>query len=243
MSADGEQTSFSIWNSTAIFRRLDSERVAVELESVERRLLLTLQSSLAELFEDGGFGIDWEEVSEGALAPGLSLMQVVSTTRQSPGFTRVRLQGDEAARFGVGSLHFRLLLPEHPDAPEWPRISSSGRTVWPEQKIHKSVYTVIAQADDWLDFDIFHHAGSPTCDWVEANPVGQTVGIIGPGAAGARRDRRCCCSATRPRSPRSSACWGWPRARRRPCSPHPRRISALSLRIRAWRAPQISWRR
>lgn len=181
VSADGDQTSFSIWNSTAVFRRLDAERVAVELESVERRLLLTLQSSLAELFEDGGFGIDWEEVSEGALAPGLSLMQVLSTTRQSPGFTRVRLQGDEAARFGVGSLHFRLLLPEYPEAPEWPRISSSGRTVWPEQKIHKPVYTVIAQADNWLDFDIFHHAGSPTCDWVETNPVGQTVGIIGPG--------------------------------------------------------------
>jgi NADPH-dependent ferric siderophore reductase len=181
LSGGDEEKRFSIWSSTAVFRRLDGDCAAVELESAERRLLLTLQSNLAEVFEDGGFTIEWDEVNEGALAPGLALMQVVSATRRSPGFTRVRLRGEEAARFATGSLHFRLLLPEDPAAPEWPRISRTGRTVWPERKIHKPVYTVVAQDEDWLDFDIFHHAGSPTCDWVATNPAGRTVGIMGPG--------------------------------------------------------------
>jgi NADPH-dependent ferric siderophore reductase len=180
IAGDDSEKRFSIWSSTAVFRRLNDD-CTVELESSERRLLLTLQSNLAEIFEDNGLTIAWDEINEGALAPGLSLMHVHSVTRRSPGFTRVRLIGEEASRFATGSLHFRLLLPADPKTPEWPRISSSGRTVWSEQKIHKPVYTVIAQADDWLDFDIFHHAGSPTCDWVEGKPVGQTVGIIGPG--------------------------------------------------------------
>lgn len=180
IAGDDSEKRFSIWSSTAVFRRLNDD-CTVELESSERRLLLTLQSNLAEIFEDNGLTIAWDEINEGALAPGLSLMHVDSVTRRSPGFTRVRLIGEEASRFATGSLHFRLLLPADPKTPEWPRISRTGRTVWPEEKIHKPVYTVVAQEEDWLDFDIFHHDGSPTCYWMCTNPVGQTVGVMGPG--------------------------------------------------------------
>ena len=180
LTGTDDERRFSIWSSTAVFRRLDGDCV-VELESPEQRLLLTLQGNLAEVFNERGMTIEWEQVNEGALAPGLSLMQVESIIRRSPGFSRVRLRGDEAPRFATGSLHFRLLLSANPDAPEWPRIARTGRTVWPEQKIHRPVYTVAAQDEDWLDFDIFHHAGSPTCDWIGRKPVGETVGVMGPG--------------------------------------------------------------
>lgn len=180
LEGDDTEKRFSIWSSTAVFRRLNEE-CAVELESSERRLLLTLQGNLAEIFEDNGFTISWDESNEGALAPGLSLMNVHSVTRRSPGFTRVRLVGEEASRFATGGLHFRLLLPADPKMPGWPRISHTGRTVWPDEKIHKPVYTVVAQDSNWLDFDIFHHDGSPTCNWIGRNPVGQTVGVMGPG--------------------------------------------------------------
>nr|WP_246449369.1 siderophore-interacting protein [Paracoccus amoyensis] len=110
-------------------------------------------------------------------------MRVVSVRQVTPGFTRVRLQGPEAARFGRDSLHFRLLLPQPGRRPVWPRIGETGRTIWPEgpDALHRPVYTVIAQQDDWLDFDIYQHKGSPTCDWALSAPEGQEVAIVGPG--------------------------------------------------------------
>lgn len=174
--------SFRIWNSLARLKRRDAD-AAVELGAPEERLLRTLQGALAELLEEHGLTVEWEEVAAGALAPGLSLMTVASVTPLSPGFIRVRLAGPEAARFAAGGLHFRLLQPPHGRPPRWPRISASGRTVWPEGEdaLHRPVYTTVAQADDWLDFDIFRHAGSPTCDWADRDPVGETVGVMGPG--------------------------------------------------------------
>lgn len=174
--------SFRVWESEAVLRH-EGEALVVKLTAPEERLLQTLQGSLTELFEEHGVQIAWREVDEGALAPGLSLMRVVSVTRRSPGFVRVRLQGDDAARLGSGSLHFRLLLPPKGRAPRWPRISASGRTVWPEGEdaMHRPVYTTVAQDADWLDFDIFRHAGSPTSVWAESDPVGEVVGVMGPG--------------------------------------------------------------
>ncbi|MFC3170093.1 siderophore-interacting protein [Paracoccus fontiphilus] len=161
----------------------DSDAVRVELSAPESRLIGTLQDSATELFAEAGLEVSWDRVDAGALAPGLSLMQVVSVTRRSPGYVRVRLAGADAARFGIGSLHFRLLLPPAGRAAVWPRIGATGRTEWPggADALHRPVYTVAGQGGDWLDFDIFRHDGSPTCDWALSDPEGTTVGIIGPG--------------------------------------------------------------
>ena len=155
----------------------------VELSAPEARLIGTLQDSATELFAEAGLEIAWDRVDAGALAPGLSLMRVRSVTQRSPGFVRVRLSGPDAARFATGSLHFRLLLPPRGRAAVWPRIGVSGRTEWPEgaDALHRPVYTVADQGNDWLDFDIFRHAGSPTCDWALSGPEGAEVGIVGPG--------------------------------------------------------------
>ncbi|TKW65987.1 MAG: siderophore-interacting protein [Paracoccus denitrificans] len=155
----------------------------VELLAPESRLVGTLRDCATELFAEVGLRVDWSDVEIGALAPGLSLMRVTSVTCPSPSFIRVRLTGPEAARFASGGLHFRLILPPFGREPVWPRVAASGRTVWPEggDALHRPVYTVLDQQDDWVDFDIFRHTGSPTCAWAEGNPTGTIVGMMGPG--------------------------------------------------------------
>ncbi|MTE00722.1 siderophore-interacting protein [Paracoccus sp. YIM 132242] len=159
------------------------DEVRIELSAPEARLIGNLQDSATELFAEAGLEVAWDRVDAGALAPGLSPMRVRSVTQRSPGFIRVRLAGPDAARFGAGSLHFRLLLPPAGRPAVWPRTGASGRTEWPggADALHRPVYTVAAQGDDWLDFDIFRHAGSPTCDWALSGPEGAEVAIIGPG--------------------------------------------------------------
>lgn len=178
----GDDLVLGVWNSEAAFCP-QGDSLEIRLTAPEERLLKTLQGALTELFDEQGIAISWQVVDEGALAPGLSLMRVVSVTRRSPGFLRVRLHGEDASRLGQGSLHFRLLLPPKGRTPRWPRIAASGRTVWPdgEDSMHRPVYTTAAQEGDWLDFDIFRHAGSPTSDWADSDPVGQVVGVMGPG--------------------------------------------------------------
>ncbi|WP_108503002.1 siderophore-interacting protein [Paracoccus indicus] len=161
----------------------ESDSARVELLAPEPRLIGNLQDSASELFAEAGLEVAWDHVDEGALAPGLSLMTVARVTCPTPGFLRVRLRGPEAERFSRDSLHFRLLLPPSGRAPIWPRIGANGRTLWPsgEDALHRPVYTVAAQGQDWLDFDIFRHDGSPTCAWAETVSPGAEVAIIGPG--------------------------------------------------------------
>ncbi|MEI4472511.1 siderophore-interacting protein [Frigidibacter sp. MR17.24] len=166
----------------------------IEIRAPEERILRLLQDSVTELLAAHDLAIEWRDVAEGALAPGLSLMRVVAVGAPTPGFVRVRLAGPEAARFGTGALHFRLLIPPRgrtggpgaDGAPVWPRIAASGRTVWPEgpDALHRPVFTTVAQGDDWLEFDIFRHTGSPACDWAGRLPLGETVGVMGPGGGG-----------------------------------------------------------
>ncbi|TNM60966.1 siderophore-interacting protein [Aliirhizobium smilacinae] len=176
---------FHVWNSKATLYP-DETGVTIEISSPEQRLLQTLQGSLTELFEECLLCPKWDEVAEGALAPGMSLMQVASVTKRSPGFTRVRLEGHDAERFGAGNYHFRLLIPRRGRPPCWPRIAASGRTVWPEgdDALHRPVYTTVAHGQDWIEFDIFEHQGSPTSAWVAEDPTDRTIGIIGPGGGG-----------------------------------------------------------
>lgn len=159
----------------------DETRIA--LIAPDARLIGTLQDSATELFESHGLTLRWDQTDAGALAPGLSLMRLSSVHRRSPGFLRIRLTGPDAPRFGRDGLHFRLLLAPPGRAPIWPRVGDTGRALWPEgaDALHRPVYTVLDQQDDWLDFEIFHHAGSPTCAWAETARPGETVGIIGPG--------------------------------------------------------------
>lgn len=162
---------------------IEADQSRIDLSGPEARYIGSLRDTATEVLEGEGLKIRWDNLDVGALAPGLSLMRVTSVRDISPGFIRVRVQGADAARFATGSLHFRLLLPPPGRAPVWPRVSDTGRTIWPEglDAIHRPVYTVVEQGGDWLDFDIFRHRNSPTCDWVVTNPIGDEVGLLGPG--------------------------------------------------------------
>ncbi|CAM3573329.1 siderophore-interacting protein [Paracoccus nototheniae] len=161
----------------------ETDSARIELLAPDARMIGILQDRATEIFAEAGLEVAWDRVDEGALAPGLSVMRVAAVIRRSPGFLRIRLQGPDAARFGQTSLHFRLLLPPPGRAPVWPRVAASGRTTWPAgaDALHRPVYTVAAQQGDWLEFDIFRHAGSPTCDWAMSGIEGSQVAIIGPG--------------------------------------------------------------
>lgn len=159
----------------------------VVLRAPERGQLQMLRDVLGDILAAAGIEPAWDHVEAGQLAPGLALMRVDTVRDLSPGYIRMRLRGPDVARFTTGGLHFRLLLPPRDRAPRWPWIGANGRTCWPEGEdaLHRPVYTVAAHgrddAGDWLDFDIFRHCGSPTCDWATGRPLGQEVGLTGPG--------------------------------------------------------------
>lgn len=164
---------------------LTAEAPSLAVFAPDMRILFVLQDALGSVFEAAGCAPVWDRVDEGALAPGLALMRVVSVRQVSPGFRRVRLAGAEAARFAAQGLHFRLLLPPAGRAAEWPRIDARGRTRWPEgaAALHRPVYTVrdLDGAAGWLDFDIFVHEGGGASEWSASVQPGAEVGVMGPG--------------------------------------------------------------
>jgi NADPH-dependent ferric siderophore reductase len=164
---------------------LAAEAPSLAVFAPDMRILFVLQDALGSVFEAAGCAPVWDRVDEGALAPGLALMRVVSVRQVSPGFRRVRLAGPEAARFAAQGLHFRLLLPPAGRVAEWPRIDARGRTRWPEgaAALHRPVYTVrdLDGAAGWLDFDIFVHEGGGASEWSGSVQPGAEVGVMGPG--------------------------------------------------------------
>lgn len=188
-----DRLSLLVWDCELRLTPLP-DSLRIDLSGPEQRLVGNLRESATELFAEVGLSVVWDHVDVGALAPGLSLMRVAGVSRLGPHFLRVRLAGAEAARFGSGSLHFRLLLPPAGRAAQWPRVTESGRTAWPEgpDALHRPVYTVTDQQDDWLEFAIFRHPGSPTCTWAEGSPEGQEVGVIGPGGGWCPEAERLC---------------------------------------------------
>lgn len=174
--------SFFVWGCE-LRLTIEADHSRIDLSGPEARFIGSLRDTATEVLESEGLQISWDNLDVGALAPGLSLMRVVSVRDISPGFIRVRVRGNDAARFATGNLHFRLLLPPSGRVPVWPRVAETGRTVWPDgaDAMHRPVYTVAKQSDDWVDFDIFRHENSPTCNWALSNPVGSEVGLLGPG--------------------------------------------------------------
>lgn len=185
LTETGDYLSISVWGcELRLTPQPDS--MTIDLAAPEQRLIGSLRDSASELFAEIGLDIAWDHVNTGELAPGLSLMRVQDVSHISRNFIRVRLTGSDAARFAHGGYHFRLLLAAPGRQPIWPRVASSGRVAWPngEDALHRPVFTVSDLGPDWVAFDIFRHADSPTMDWVLKNPIGETVGIMGPGGGG-----------------------------------------------------------
>lgn len=132
----------------------------------------------------------WSSIdTPGAYPPNFSLTRVVSSTRISSDFIRLRLEGTDLARFGRELIHFRLALqPPGTTDPQWPVIGPQGQTIWPKgaASLHRPAYTTRAVAPDgtWLDVDIFEHHGGRTCGFAAEAQPGMQVGLTGPGGGG-----------------------------------------------------------
>ena len=126
----------------------------------------------------------------GALPPTLAIGEVTGCAPLGTSWRRVTVQlsPEGYARFsGDAHWHFRLLrAADRSRAPVWPRLDANGVIRWPEgeDSLTNRVFTIrTCDAENLtVGFDIFRHPGGPTCDWAETLPIGQTVGLMGPGA-------------------------------------------------------------
>nr|WP_315857620.1 hypothetical protein [Paracoccus everestensis] len=145
--------------------------VRIELAAPEARLIGSLQDSATELFAEAGLEVRWDRVDAGALAPGLSLMRVLSVTQQSPGFVRVRLTGPDAARYGRPA-----------------RMRCTGRSIPWQTK----------GTTGWISTSSAMPAARPATGRCPARKAARSASS-GPAADGARTRNACTCSAMKPR--------------------------------------------
>jgi NADPH-dependent ferric siderophore reductase len=114
-------------------------------------------------------------------------MTVVQISDLTPHMRRIRLAGEDLARFGkFGGMHIRMLFPTRdvPD-PVWPVLGSNGLPLWPSPD-HRPVaraYTIRSLDIDgrFMDVDFLIHDGeSVGSAWALEAALGQKVGIMGP---------------------------------------------------------------
>lgn len=178
----------------------DDENVSVDVGSEDETGLAYMKYSLVEHvleFLDKGSAkpkIIWEgDGAAGVVPPFFREMQVVSVSNVTPHMRRVRLKGDNLARFGEGGLHIRLLFPPKTLAtPQWPLMGEDGRPVWPEgdAKLATRVYTIrkIDPQAGWVDIDMVVHgedSDAPGSGWALSTKPGDIVGMTGPGGGDA----------------------------------------------------------
>ncbi|KAB7615845.1 siderophore-interacting protein [Amylibacter sp. SFDW26] len=174
----------------AIEISMETARITIRLRSPTQENLYTLQDSvtqhIAHKSEPLAASLQWTgSIKKGDTPPNFRLMTVVSSKRISSSYYRIRLHGDALASFAQDGLHVRLLLPNNPSDPKWPKIGSNGQTKWPTGKdtLHKPVYTIrwIDPQSGLLDIDIFIHDGGRTSIWAASVEPYKKVGIMGPG--------------------------------------------------------------
>lgn len=169
---------------------LKGQEVTIELQCPDLTTLFDIRGGIGhhlEEFDPRLSEISWSGANtEGELPPNFKLAKVIKCEHVAPSFIRMTIQGDDMSRFGEKGLHFRIVRQQNPDRdPVWPVIGSKGTAEWPEGKdtLLNKVYTTrwFDAATGTLTFDIFQHEGGFTCEWATTNPIGQTVGVMGPG--------------------------------------------------------------
>lgn len=171
--------------------RKQGEGAVIYARAQSRDWLFTLKEAAAHHVASlvGDAGLDWTGPEQaGAHPPNFSLARVVSSWRLAPDFLRLRIEGEDLARLDRDMIHFRIVLPR-PDGPtDWPRLSGTGQTVWP-QELHRPAYTVAAidAAAGWLETDIFIHDGGRVCAFAASAAPGTEIGLTGPGGGGIPR--------------------------------------------------------
>lgn len=156
--------------------------------------LAAMQDAIASLIRDdvdsGGEIPIWNTDGDQRPPVNFSCAEVLSVTRLSADFLRLRLAGADLDRLGQDdSIHFRLVQPARDQGtPIWPHVGDRGQTVWPqgERALRRPVYTTrhIDARAGWLETDIFLHPGGRTSAWALAARPGDPVGLMGQSGGG-----------------------------------------------------------
>ncbi len=165
----------------------------IEVACAEASMLPDFRTGISlhmEEFDPGLPPLTWSGAGDaGALPPTLAVGEVTGCAPKGASWWRMRvtLSPEGYDRFSSEDhWHFRLLRPMEPGrAPVWPRLDATGVIRWPEgeDKLSDRVFTtrLCHPESHSLTFDVFRHPGGPTCDWAETGPLGETVGLMGPG--------------------------------------------------------------
>lgn len=174
--------------------RFDIEpgRLRMSAQALEREGLARVKDLLATAVQVYAKAespvIRWEGdlADDTRLAP-FREMTVVGVTDLTPRMKRVRLAGDELARFArFGGMHVRMLFPTQAvPEPEWPTLGANGLAAWPpdDRKPTARAYTIrrLDVEGGWMDVDFLIHDGeSVGSRWASAARAGMKVGIMGP---------------------------------------------------------------
>ena len=179
--------------------KLEHERLNVTAEAANESDLSYLKFAVAEgIMRHAGaetLNFRWEGdgAGEGCLPPFFREMSVIDVRNVTPHMRRIRLRGDDLARYATGGLHIRLVLPPKPPLkPKWPHLGADGRPVWPDgdYRLTNRVYTIrkINVAESWVDIDMVVHPSTgtaPGSEWAMQAQVGDIVGMTGPGGGDA----------------------------------------------------------
>lgn len=127
-------------------------------------------------------------IQAGAHPPSFVEASVASCAPLGVSWYRMTLAAAPEAlrRFAGENWHFRLLRRRQTTRPPiWPMQNAKGTIDWPagEDALTDRVFTTryLSCATGELVFDIFRHPGGPTSDWAAKAPIGERVGLLGPG--------------------------------------------------------------
>lgn len=122
-------------------------------------------------------------------------ISVVSSWRVSPHMQRIRFRADNLARYAIGGLHIRILIPPAGRKPIWPTIAPDGMLSWPrdEDTLTVRIYTIrsIDVVAGTLDVDFVLHPGleTPAASFATNAREGQVIGMLGPGGDGVPQNK------------------------------------------------------
>ncbi|WP_153771092.1 siderophore-interacting protein [Labrenzia sp. CE80] len=170
-------------------------RLSVETSdrSALNRLKYALAGPISFIAASENLEIIWSgDEAEPALPEDLRVLQVTNVNRVTPAMCRVRFSGENLARYDrPDQLHCRLIFqPKGAVSMQWPTLDGRGRVVWPNDiSLPTRVYTIRAINSDegWIEIDFaLHEAAGPATQWAMGAGPGDTVGILGPAANGAK---------------------------------------------------------
>lgn len=183
-SADAMQLRFPIGQASL---GLADDTLIVRVRAADADRLARLKDILATSIEVHAKRANPQINWQGDLASDTRQMRVTHVLDLTPHMRRIRLAGEDLARFAsFGGMHVRILFPTiDVPHPAWPIMGRNGLPLWPdeERRPPARVYTIrkLDVAAGFFDIDfVMHGDESVGSGWAAAAQPGSIVGIMGP---------------------------------------------------------------